>query len=217
MSLVVNEIFYSLQGESSHAGRPCVFIRLTGCNLRCSYCDTKYAYEEGEDMDVNEIIDRLSAYPCRLVEVTGGEPLIQEDTPVLIQALLARNYEVLLETNGSLNIDSVDPGCVRIVDIKCPSSGEEGNNDFENLMRLTSRDEIKFVIQDRLDYDYAVNILSQYEKVHSHSGGRPPLFSPVFGRMDPAILAQWILSDGLPVRMQLQLHKVIWAPDRRGV
>ena len=215
MSLVVNEIFYSLQGESSHAGRPCVFVRLTGCNLRCSYCDTKYAYEEGKEMDIDQIMDHLSAYPCRLVEITGGEPLIQEGTPALIQALLARNYEVLLETNGSLNIDAVDPGCVRIVDIKCPSSGEEEKNDFENLTRLTSRDEIKFVIQDRLDYDYAVNILSQYEKVHS--GDRTPLFSPVFGRMDPATLAQWILSNGLPVRMQLQLHKVIWGPDRRGV
>jgi len=215
VSLVVNEIFYSLQGESSHAGRPCVFVRLTGCNLRCSYCDTKYAYEEGKEMDIDQIMDHLSAYPCRLVEITGGEPLIQEGTPALIQALLARNYEVLLETNGSLNIDAVDPGCVRIVDIKCPSSGEEEKNDFENLTRLTSRDEIKFVIQDRLDYDYAVNILSQYEKVHS--GDRTPLFSPVFGRMDPATLAQWILSNGLPVRMQLQLHKVIWGPDRRGV
>jgi len=215
VSLVVNEIFYSLQGESSHAGRPCVFVRLTGCNLRCSYCDTKYAYEEGKVMDIDQIMDHLSTYPCRLVEVTGGEPLIQEGTPALIQALLKRNYEVLLETNGSLNIDAVDPGCVRIVDIKCPSSGEEEKNDFENLTRLTSRDEIKFVIRDRLDYDYAVNILSQYEKVHS--GDRPPFFSPVFGRMDPATLAQWILSDGLPVRMQLQLHKVIWGPDRRGV
>jgi len=215
VSLVVNEIFYSLQGESSHAGRPCVFVRLTGCNLRCSYCDTKYAYEEGKEMGINEIVDRLSVYPCRLVEVTGGEPLIQEGTPALVQALLERNFEVLLETNGSRNIDFVDPRCVRIVDIKCPSSGEERKNDFENLTRLTLQDEIKFVIRDRSDYDYAVGVLSRYEK--AHSGCRPPLFSPVFGRMDPAVLARWILSDGLPVRMQLQLHKVIWAPDRRGV
>jgi len=213
--VVVNEIFHSLQGESSHAGRPCVFVRLTGCNLRCTYCDTRYAYDEGKEMDIGEIVDRLSAYSCRLVEVTGGEPLIQEGTPALVRALLERNYEVLLETNGSRNIDAVDPRCARIVDVKCPSSGEEGKNDFENLTRLTSRDEVKFVIQDRLDYDYAVEVLSRHEK--ARSGCRPPLFSPVFGRMEPAVLAQWILSDGLPVRMQLQLHKVVWGPDRRGV
>lgn len=215
MSLVVNEIFYSLQGESSYAGRPCVFVRLTGCNLRCSYCDTRYAYEEGEAMAVEEIIDRVAAYPCRLVEVTGGEPLLQKETPTLIEALLDRGFEVLLETNGSRDISAVDARCVRIVDVKCPSSGEEDKNDFENFMRLTTRDEIKFVIQNQVDYHYAVGVLAEYEKTRAKC--LPPLFSPVFGQMDPAVLAQWIIADGLPVRLQLQLHKVIWEPERRGV
>ncbi len=215
MSLVVNEIFHSLQGESSHAGRPCVFVRLTGCNLRCSYCDTRYAYEEGKAMAVAEIIDRVSAYPCRLVEVTGGEPLLQKETPVLIKELLDHGFEVLLETNGTRDIRVVDPRCVRIVDIKCPSSGEEGKNNFENFSCLTPQDEIKFVIADRADYDYAVGVLSEYEK--ACAACRPPLFSPVFGQMDPAVLSQWLIADGLPVRLQLQLHKVIWDPERRGV
>ena len=215
MSFVVNEIFYSLQGESSHAGRPCVFVRLTGCNLRCTYCDTRYAYEEGNAMTVEEIIDRVAAYPCRLVEVTGGEPLLQKETPALIRALLDRGFEVLLETNGSRDISAVDPRCVRIVDIKCPSSGEEGKNDFENFTCLTPQDEIKFVIQNQVDYHYAVEVLAEYKKTRAKC--LPPLFSPVFGQMDPAVLAQWILADGLPVRLQLQLHKVIWEPERRGV
>ncbi|MBN1545898.1 MAG: radical SAM protein [Syntrophaceae bacterium] len=215
MSLVVNEIFYSLQGESSYAGRPCSFVRLTGCNLRCTYCDTRYAYEDGKPMELGEIIDRLLAYPCRLVEVTGGEPLLQKETPVLIRELLDRGFEVLLETNGSLNIDSVDQRCIRIVDIKCPSSGEADKNDFENFHRLTPQDEIKFVIDDRADYEYATGIIYEYEKACATC--KPALFSPVFGRMDPAKLAHWIIEDGLPVRMQLQLHKIVWGSERRGV
>jgi 7-carboxy-7-deazaguanine synthase len=215
LSLVVNEIFYSLQGESSHAGRPCVLVRLTGCNLRCTYCDTRYAYEEGNAMTVEEIIDRVSAYPCRLVEVTGGEPLLQKETPALIKVLLDRGFEVLLETNGSRDISAVDPRCVRIVDIKCPSSGEADKNDFENFTHLTPQDEIKFVIADREDYNYATRVLAEYKK--TCVACRPPLFSPVFGQMDPAVLAQWITDDGLSVRLQLQLHKVIWDPERRGV
>jgi len=215
LSLIVNEIFYSLQGESSHAGRPCVFVRLTGCNLRCSYCDTRYAYEEGTAMEVEEIIDRISAYPCQLVEVTGGEPLLQEQTPALIREMLDRGFEVLLETNGSRSIGAVDPRCVRIVDVKCPSSGEADKNDFVNFSHLTSQDEIKFVMIDRDDYHYARRILSEHEKACAIC--KPPLFSPAFGRMDPAILAKWIIDDGLPVRMQLQLHKLIWDPGKRGV
>lgn len=213
--MVVNEIFYSLQGESSYAGRPCVFVRLTGCNLRCSYCDTRYAYEEGKAMAVEEIVARVSSYPCHLVEVTGGEPLLQNETPALIRELLDRGFEVLLETNGSRDIGVVDPRCVRIVDIKCPSSGEAGKNDFKNFSRLTPGDEIKFVIASRADYDYAVTVLLKYEKACAVC--RPPHFSPAFGQMDPAILAQWITTDGLPVRLQLQLHKLIWDPDQRGV
>ncbi len=215
MSLVVNEIFYSLQGESSHAGRPCVFVRLTGCNLRCSYCDTSYAYDEGKAMEVEEIMAVIPKYPCRLVEVTGGEPLLQQETPALIEEMLNHGFEVLLETNGSRNIHAVDPRCVRIVDVKCPSSGEADKNDFENFSHLTSQDEIKFVIIDRDDYNYALGILLAYEKAVATC--KPPLFSPAFGRMAPATLAQWIIDDGLPVRMQLQLHKLIWEPGRRGV
>jgi len=215
VSLLVNEIFYSIQGESSHAGRPCIFIRLTGCNLRCSYCDTRYAYEEGILMNVSEIIDRIFSYPCRLVEVTGGEPLLQKNTPALIKDMLERKYEVLLETNGSRSIGTVDPRCVRIVDVKCPSSGEADKNVFENFSHLTSQDEVKFVIIDRDDYHYARRILFEYEKACAIC--KPPLFSPAFGQMDPATLAKWIIDDGLPVRMQLQLHKLIWDPGKRGV
>ena len=207
MTLKVNEIFYSIQGESSYAGRPCIFIRLTGCNLRCSYCDTKYAYEEGTELEIGEIVDRVESYKCPLVEVTGGEPLMQKETPALIQRLLDERYEVLLETNGSQDINQVDGRCVKIVDIKCPSSGEADKNDFENLNRLSDKDEIKFVISDREDYEYAKKMLDLL--------GSDPLtvkavhFSPVFGKLDPKTLADWILEDNLDVRLHLQLHKYI--------
>ncbi|MCP4715272.1 MAG: radical SAM protein, partial [Deltaproteobacteria bacterium] len=150
----VNEIFYSIQGESSYAGYPCVFVRLTGCNLRCSYCDTRYAYDEGEDCTEEQVLERIAAYGCSLVEITGGEPLLQPDTPGLISRLLDRGCRVLLETNGSMDIGSVDRRCVRIVDIKCPSSGEAGRNDEANLARLTAQDEVKFVIGTREDFDF---------------------------------------------------------------
>ncbi len=215
MPLIVNEIFYSIQGESSHAGRPCIFVRLTGCNLRCSYCDTRYAYEEGETMTVTEIIDRIGVYPCRLIEVTGGEPLLQQETPLLIEALLNRRYEVLVETNGSRDIRLIDSRAVRIVDVKCPSSGEAEKNDADNFQRLTSHDEIKFVIATRDDYDFAVRVLA--DNAQAWAACPPPLFSPVFGLLDPAILVQWMITDGLSARLQLQLHKVIWPTDRRGV
>ncbi|GAJ03129.1 unnamed protein product, partial [marine sediment metagenome] len=159
MPLKVNEIFFSIQGESSYAGRPCVFVRLTGCNLRCSYCDTQYAYDEGREMEIGEIIDRVASYECPLVEVTGGEPLIQKETSVLIHRFLEEGFEVLLETNGSQDISQIDDRCVKIVDIKCPSSGEEEKNDLDNLTRLTDKDEIKFVIGSREDYEYARKIL----------------------------------------------------------
>jgi 7-carboxy-7-deazaguanine synthase len=213
--LKVNEIFYSIQGESSYAGRPCVFVRLTGCNLRCSYCDTRYAYEEGEDIEIGEIINRITSHSCRLVEITGGEPLIQKGTSLLIQQLLDLGFEVLLETNGSMDISVIDNRCVKILDIKCPSSGESKRNDLENLKRLQPKDEIKFAIGSKEDYDYAKNILSFVNRANGNI--KPPLLSPVYGRMKPELLAQWILADHLDVRMQIQLHKVIWGSETRGV
>lgn len=213
--LRVNEIFYSIQGESSYSGRPCVFVRLTGCNLRCSYCDTRHAYEEGEDLEVGEIINRVTSHRCALVEITGGEPLIQKDTPLLIQRLLDLGFEVLLETNGSMDVSVIDNRCVKILDIKCPSSGEARKNDLENLKRLQRKDEIKFVIGSRGDYDYAKSILSLMNTANGNI--KPAIFSPVYGKMNPALLAQWILADRLDVRMQIQLHKVIWNSETREV
>lgn len=215
MPLKVNEIFCSIQGESSHAGRPCAFVRLTGCNLRCTYCDTQYAYHEGAWLEISEILDRISKFDCRLVEITGGEPLIQEQTPELLRTLLNRNFTVLLETNGSLDIGAVDERCVRILDIKCPSSGESDQNRLENLKLLTPRDEIKFVIGNREDYEYAKFILSS--RLSRRNAISPPLLSPAFGTIDAASLARWILQDRLDVRLQLQLHKLIWGPEQRGV
>jgi 7-carboxy-7-deazaguanine synthase len=213
--LKVNEIFYSIQGESTYAGKPCVFIRLTGCNLRCSYCDTKYAYYDGEKLDIHEIINKVALYGCPLVEVTGGEPLLQEETPYLISQLLGKGYKVLIETNGSHDISRVDGRSVRIVDIKCPSSGEKDRNDLTNLNRLRDEDELKFVIGGREDYDYAKDILSLIG--HGSSGKIAVHFSPSFGRMEPKELAGWILHDRLNVRLHLQLHKYIWPPGQRGV
>jgi 7-carboxy-7-deazaguanine synthase len=213
--LKVNELFYSIQGESSHAGRPCVFIRLTGCNLRCSYCDTRYAYDEGQNLEIGEIIDRVTSYRCRLIEITGGEPLIQKETPELIHQLLERGFEVLLETNGSLDISNIDDRCVKIVDIKCPSSGEVKNNDLENLKRLSDKDEIKFVIGSEEDYVYAKKIMSLIGKRNLRI--KPPVFSPVHKQMNSKLLAEWILADHIDVRMQIQLHKIIWGSETRGV
>lgn len=213
--LKVNEIFYSIQGESSYSGRPCVFVRLTGCNLKCSYCDTRYAYKEGEHLEMEEIINRITSHRCALVEITGGEPLMQKDTPLLIQGLLDLGFEVLLETNGSMDVSVIDNRCVKILDIKCPSSGEAKRNDLENLKRLQPKDEIKFVIGNREDYDYAKNVLSFINTAKGNI--KPPLFSPVCGKMNPELLAQWILADHLYVRMQIQLHKVIWGSETRGV
>lgn len=213
--LKVNEIFYSIQGESTYAGKPCVFIRLAECNLRCSYCDTKYAYYDGEKLDIHEVINKVALYGCPLVEVTGGEPLLQEETPYLISQLLGKGYKVLIETNGSHDISRVDGRSVRIVDIKCPSSGEKDRNDLTNLNRLRDEDELKFVIGGREDYDYAKDILSLIG--HGSSGKIAVHFSPSFGRMEPKELAGWILHDRLNVRLHLQLHKYIWPPGQRGV
>ena len=215
MTLKVNEIFYSIQGESSYAGRPCVFVRLAGCNLRCSYCDTQFAYEEGEELAIADIVNRVGFHRCRLVEVTGGEPLIQEETPVLVHRLLQEGYEVLMETNGTQDISRVDESCVRIVDIKCPSSGQHAYNDLRNLDRLTNHDEVKFVISHRDDYNYARQILDLTDPKLFR--GNPVHFSPIFGSLEPRTLAEWLLEDHLDVRLHLQLHKIIWAPEQRGV
>jgi 7-carboxy-7-deazaguanine synthase len=211
LTLKVHEIFYSIQGESSHAGLPCVFIRLTGCNLRCSYCDTTYAYEEGKDLGINEVLERIGSYGCRLVEITGGEPLVQAKAPVLALRLLEEGYEVLMETNGSLDIGLVDSRCIKVMDVKCPSSGQVGKNDLGNIKKLSDRDEVKFVIGTPEDYEFAKGILKKRLE------GKKVLFSTVFGKLNPKTLAEWILEDRLNVRFQLQLHKNIWNPNQRGV
>jgi 7-carboxy-7-deazaguanine synthase len=213
MKLKINEIFYSIQGESLYAGLPCIFVRLTGCNLRCAYCDTRYAYDAGSMMSINSIMEKIAAYSCRLVEITGGEPLIQEATPHLITYLIEAGYTVLLETNGSIDIHAVDDRCIRIMDVKCPGSGTSDKINYNNFKYLSSKDQIKFVIADAVDYAFAKHIL----RVHL-----PPdtsiavLFSPAFGMMDPSLLAEWILTDGLNVRLQLQLHKILWPHDSKG-
>jgi len=213
--LLVNEIFYSIQGESSHAGRPCAFVRLTGCNLRCSYCDTVYAYDEGSRLEIGEIERKIRAFDCSLVEITGGEPLLQAGTPELIRTLLDRRYTVLLETNGTMDIGVVDERCIRIVDVKCPSSGESEKNRLENLTLVTPNDEVKFVVGNREDYAYARSVIADH--LSGRSGLKPPLISPVSGRINPESLARWILEDHLDVRLQIQLHKVIWGAEKRGV
>ena len=214
MRLTVNEIFYSIQGESTHAGRPCAFVRLTGCNLRCRYCDTRYAYHQGREMSVAQVVAQLHEFNCKLAAVTGGEPLLQEAAPLLVDELLGAGYQVLLETNGSVDIDRVDRRCSRIMDVKCPSSGEQARNDDANFGRLTGQDQVKFVVGDRPDFDFARATLAELS-------GRLPedqvLFAPQFGRLPPERLARWMLDAHITARLQLQLHKLIW-PDRdRGV
>ncbi|WP_457574183.1 radical SAM protein [Desulfolithobacter sp.] len=215
MALVVNEIFYSIQGESTYAGLPCIFVRLTGCNLRCAYCDTRYAFSQGRPMTLEEIEDLLRLHRCSLVEITGGEPLLQDETPELVRRLLERGYRVLLETNGSLDISRVDSRCIRIMDLKCPSSGEVEQNDLENLHRLTPGDEVKFVLGDRDDYEWARDMVRRVRPVAPP--GTTILFSAIADQLDHATLARWIIEDNLGVRLQVQLHKIIWAPDTRGV
>ncbi len=211
----VTEIFHSIQGESSFAGRPCVFVRTTGCNLRCVWCDTAYAFHGGRDMPVGEIVAEVKRIggACRLVELTGGEPLLQHDIDDLATALIAAGYTVLCETSGSVPVDRVPDVVVKIVDFKCPGSGEVESNDWANLDRLTpERDELKFVICDRTDYEWA------RRQVLERSLDRFVVhFSPEFEGMNPRELAEWILFDGLPVRLQLQLHKFVWDPATRGV
>jgi len=214
MSLIVNEIFNSIQGESLYAGRPCTFIRLTGCNLRCSYCDTMYSYEDGTSLTMTDIMDRVSVYECPLVEITGGEPLLQNETPLLITNLIEKGYTVLLETNGTIDISRIDERCIKIVDIKCPGSGESGKNILDNLNRLNVKDQIKFVITNREDYEYAKDIIKQIPCGFLREN---ILISPVRGKMDFSDLANRILKDKLMVRFHIQLHKIIWPDIDRGV
>ena len=211
--LYVNEIFHSIQGESTYAGFPCVFVRLSGCNLRCVLCDTSYAFHEGSPMSIEQVLSAAERFVCPLVEVTGGEPLLQPDAIPLMEQLLERGYRVLLETGGSLPIDGVPAGVVRIVDIKCPGSGEVERNLWQNLARLAPEDELKFVIADRADYAWASHQVRQ----RALARGNTVLFSPVEGGCDPRDLARWVLEDGLPVRLQVQLHKLIWPGVVRGV
>jgi len=208
--LRVNEIFFSLQGETSRIGLPTVFVRLTGCPLRCVYCDTDYAFREGETLSLSEILARVAEYGARYVTVTGGEPLAQKNCPALLHALCDAGYSVSLETGGALDICGVDPRVSRILDIKTPGSGEMEKNRWENLLCLTPLDEIKFVLCDEGDYLWARDVLQE-----RGLGARcQVVFSPVWGRLEPARLAEWILRDRLPVRFQLQLHKLLWGEGR---
>jgi len=211
--LKIHEIFKSIQGESSHTGLPCVFVRLTGCNLRCSWCDTEYAFYEGKGMTVEDVVDAVDQFGISLVEITGGEPLMQNEAIPLMQTLLKKNYTVMLETGGALPIDEVPEQVIKIMDLKSPGSGEESKNNYDNLRHLTLKDEVKFVILDREDYDWSKKILDKYV-VHKNA---QVLFSPVYEKLDLKDLAQWILEDNLPVRLQTQLHKVIWSKDAIGV
>lgn len=209
----VTEIFHSIQGESSYAGQPCVFVRLTGCPLRCTWCDTDYAFYGGRDCSIDEVLAKVQTYGCRLVEVTGGEPLAQPESLPLMTKLCDAGYTVLLETSGAVDIAPVDPRVHIVLDVKCPGSGMTDRMHWPNLAALTAKDEVKFVLADRRDYDWAREILVQ----HSLAGRCSVLFSPAFGSLDLRQLAEWILADKLPVRFQIQLHKYIWAPDMRGV
>ena len=211
--LVVNEIFHSIQGESGHMGKPCVFIRLTYCNLRCTYCDTEYAFYDGRRMTSDEILAAVEPYRCKLVEVTGGEPLMQEGARELLSVLCDHGYETLLETGGSLDISTVDPRMRRIVDFKCPSSGMVKKNLWANVRHLTPTDEVKFVIGNKEDFEWSAEMIRQHE-IDTRC---PVLMSVVFGVLSPLDLAEWILESRLNVRFQLQMHKYIWEPATRGV
>ena len=212
--LLVHEIYVSIQGESTHAGRPCAFVRLSACDLRCAWCDTPYAFTGGTKMSIDEVVAAVEQLRCPLVELTGGEPLLQPEAIPLMAQLVARGHEVLIETGGHLPIDRLPDDVVAIVDVKCPGSGEAAKMHWPNLDQLRRHDEVKFVIADRADYEYARGIVRERDLA---SRTEAVLFSPVFGRLAPADLARWILEDYLPVRLQLQQHKYVWAPDARGV
>ena len=211
--LKVNEIYFSIQGESTFAGLPCIFIRLTYCNLRCTYCDTEYAFYSGKDLSIDEILEKISVFDCKLVELTGGEPLVQPEAIPLMKRLIDNGYQVLLETGGSLPISEIDPRVRIIMDLKCPSSGMLKKNFYENIHHLKTTDEVKFVIGTREDFDWAKEIIAKYDLEQKCV----VLFSVVFGKLEPVELVNWILKDNLKVRFQLQMHKIIWEPTMKGV
>jgi len=208
----VNEIFKSIQGESTYAGIPCTFVRLAGCNLRCTYCDTNYAYYHGKELSDQEIISKIEEYGVKCVEFTGGEPLLQEETPPLIKTLLDKDYTVLIETNGSICIGCLDKRLTIIMDMKTPKSGMSERMNFKNVEFLKSNDEIKFVLMDESDYIWAKDIIKKYDIL---SRVKNVLMSPAYGILSPKMLASWILRDNLPVRLQLQVQKYIWGPDEK--
>jgi 7-carboxy-7-deazaguanine synthase len=212
--LTVNEIYPSIQGESTYTGLPCVFVRTTACDLRCAWCDTPYAFHEGRKMSLDDVMAEVGRHGVRLVELTGGEPLLQQDVYPLMDRLLAEGYTVLLETGGHLDVGRVPDAVVRIVDVKCPGSGESHRMHWPNLAQLRPHDEVKFVLRDRADYEFARGVVAE----HGLAGRVAALlFSPVHGVLDPRTLAAWILEDRLPARVQLQVHKYIWGADTRGV
>ena len=211
--LRVNEVFHSVQGEGTRAGEPCVFVRLTGCHLRCNWCDTQYAFFAGTWQTLDEILSQARSFGCQTVEVTGGEPLLQPAVYALMTRLADEYPTVMLETSGTVSMEKVDPRVVRVMDVKCPGSGEAARNHWPNIGLLRPEDEVKFVILNRADYEWAKGILARYDL----SKRCPVLFSPVFGELEPVDLATWVLEDGLEVRLGLQLHKVIWSPTMRGV
>lgn len=217
--LRITEIFYSIQGESTWAGLPCTFVRLTGCPLRCSWCDTAYAFHGGERKTFDDILEEVASHPTKLVEITGGEPLSHPGSIRLADLLLEAGYTVLVETSGAFDVSGLDPRVHKIMDLKCPGSGEEHRNLWANLDHLTERDEVKFVVKDRADYEWARDAIRDRGLDTRVLEGtlRALLISPVWGQIDLESLAGWALEDGLPVRFQVQLHKLIWGPDRIGV
>ena len=212
--LTVFEIYESIQGESTHAGRPCVFVRLAACDLRCAWCDTPYAFTGGTKKAVDDIVREVEGFGARMVEITGGEPMLQREVTVLMQKLLDAGHEVLLETGGHIPLDDVPEAVVAIVDVKCPGSGESARMHWPNLEQLSPHDEVKFVIADRVDFEYACEVVRRYDLT---ARAAAVLYSPVHGALAPAELARWILAARLPVRLQLQQHKYIWSPETRGV
>lgn len=212
MALVVNEIFFSIQGEGTRAGRPCVFVRLTGCPLRCVWCDTAYAFYEGKRRETADVVAEVEAYPCRLLTLTGGEPLSQPEAFPFVTMLLDRGFCVLVETSGHVSIEKLDPRAVAILDVKAPGSGEAGRMHPENLDRLRPQDEVKLVLAGRADYEWARDLARDPRLAQA-----TVLFSPVHGQLDAGKLGRWIVEDGLPVRLQVQLHKLLWPGVERGV
>ena len=209
----VCEIFYSIQGESTFMGLPCIFVRSAGCDLRCTWCDTSYSFKVGEKWDIAQILQKIKTWPCNLVELTGGEPLLQPHIPELAEVLLEKKYTVLCETGGHRDIGILDRRVIKVMDIKCPGSGESHRNFWPNLDKIEAKDQVKFVIKDRADYEWALAIVKKYDL----EKGPIILFSPVFGELEYSLLAEWVLQDGVRARMQLQLHKFIWDPEKRGV